>query len=110
MENLGFTDLNPQWQLDQVRKYHENGNRAALRNRLVEVKRWAVEHDVPVICNEFGVHLSSARKEDVARYYTDLIGLFEELEIPWQVWFMLMDPVTGEIDPAYRQAFGLEPS
>jgi endoglucanase len=108
MEDLGFTDLNPQWQLDQVRNYHRNGNREALRNRLVKVKRWAVEKNVPIICNEFGVHMSSARKEDIARYYTDLIGLFEELEIPWQVWFMLMDAKTGEVDPAYRKALRLE--
>jgi hypothetical protein len=52
--------------------------------------------------------MSSARKEDIARYYTDLIGLFEELEIPWQVWFMLMDAKTGEVDPAYRKALRLE--
>ena len=108
MEDLGFTDLNPTWQLDQVRNYHRAGNRETLRNRLVKVKRWAVEKNVPIICNEFGVHMSSARKEDIARYYTDLIGLFEELEIPWQIWFMLMDPKTGQVDPAYRKALRLE--
>jgi endoglucanase len=108
-EDLGFTELNARWQLDQLHDYYRNGNREALRNRLVTVKSWAVRHNVPIICNEFGVHQASARQEDVVRYYTDLIGLFRELEIPWQIWFMIMDAKTGAIDPQIRQALQLVP-
>lgn len=106
-EELGFSELNEPWQLDLLARYHREGNRAALRNRLVEVKRWAVEHQVPIICNEFGVHDASSRHADRVRYYGDLIGLFEELEIPWQIWFQLMDAETGAIDPGYAAALGL---
>jgi endoglucanase len=108
-EDLGFSEFNESWQLDQVRDYYRNGNRDALRNRLVTVKSWAVKYDVPIICNEFGVHEASARKEDVVRYYTDLIALFGELEIPWQVWFMIMDAKTGQVDPELARAFRLQP-
>lgn len=107
-KDLGFTEFNDSWQLDQLHGYYRMGNREALRNRLVTVKSWAVKHDVPLICNEFGVYEASARKEDIVRYYTDLVGLFGELRIPWQVWFMIMDAKTGQIDPEYRKAFDLK--
>lgn len=108
-EDFGFTELNADWQLAQLRDYYRAGNRVALRNRLAIAKSWAVRHDVPVICNEFGVHEASARRDDIARYYTDLIGLFSELEIPWQSWFMIMDAKTGQVAPDYRRAFRLTP-
>ncbi len=110
MMDLGFSELNESWQLEQLHDYYRKGNREALRNRLVAVKEWAVKHNVPLTCNEFGAHEATARKEDVVRYYTDLIGLFGELEIPWQVWFMIMDAKTGHIDPEYQKAFRLSPS
>ena len=47
-----------------------------------------------------------ARLEDRARYYTDLVGIFDELEIPWQQWFMVMD-AEGNVIPEYRSAFKL---
>jgi licheninase len=106
-EDLGFTESNEKWQLDLLHDYYRTGNRAALQNRLVQAKAWAIKNHVPLICNEFGAHEASSRKEDVVRYYTDLIGLFRELEIPWQVWFMIMDAKTGQVDPAYRSAFQL---
>ncbi len=105
--DFGFTEFNANWQVDQLHDYYKNGNREAVRNRLVQVKSWAVKHNVPIICNEFGVHEASSRKEDIVRYYTDLIGLFGELEIPWQVWFMIMDAKTGAVDPKYAKAFQL---
>jgi licheninase len=107
-KDLGFTELNESWQMDQLHNYYRAGNRDALRNRLISVKSWAVKHNVPLICNEFGVHEAAARKEDVVRYYTDLIALFGELEIPWQVWFMIMDAKSGQVDPEYRKAFELQ--
>jgi endoglucanase len=107
-KDLGFTELNESWQLDQLHNYYKAGNREALRNRLITVKSWAVKHNVPLITNEFGAYEAASRKEDVVRYYTDLIALFRELEIPWQVWFMIMDAKTGQLDPEYRKAFQLQ--
>lgn len=107
--DLGFSEFNEDWQLNLLRNYYKQGNRETLKNRLVAVKGWAVQHNVPIICNEFGAYEAAARKEDIVRYYTDLIGLFGELSIPWQAWFMIMDPRTGQVDPDYQKAFGLEP-
>ena len=105
-ETFGF--YNPQsWQLSQLTSYFRIGNKDALRNRIAQAKQWAVDHDVPVICNEFGVYEATSLAEDRARYYTDLIDIFGELEIPWQIWFMIMDAETGEVNADYRTAFGL---
>jgi licheninase len=106
---LGFSEFNAPWQLEFLHAYYKQGNRETLRNRLLAVKGWAVQHNVPIICNEFGAYAAAAQKDDVVRYYTDLIGLFTELEIPWQIWFMLMDAKTGQLDPDLHKALGLEP-
>lgn len=109
-EDLGFSEFNETWQLDQLSDYYRAGNKNTLHNRLAIVKAWAVKNNVPVICNEFGAYASAAtRKEDLVRYYTDLIDLFGAMEIPWQHWFMILDPKTGQIDPELRQAFDLPP-
>jgi hypothetical protein len=38
--------------------------------------------------------------------YTDLIDVFEELEIPWQHWFMILD-ADGKVAPDLAEAFHL---
>ena len=104
--DLGFTPGNEAWVLSQAQNYYRAGNRSALRNRIIEAKRWGIDHNVPVLCNEFGVYDAVSRLEDRERYYTDLIEIFAELEIPWQIWFMIMDQ-DGNVIPEYRSAFGL---
>ncbi|WP_086001506.1 cellulase family glycosylhydrolase [Plesiocystis pacifica] len=106
-EDFGFSEFNEPWQLDLLRNYPRTGNREAMRNRLVQVKAWAVKHGVPVICNEFGVYAAASKEEDAVRYYTDLVALFAELEIPWHAWFMLMDAETGAVDPDHARALRL---
>jgi len=106
---LGFGTSMPTWILSAARNYYRTGNKATLRNRLVAAKRWAVTHQVPVICNEFGAYPARAPLEDRVRYLTDMRESFEELEIPWQHWFMTLD-AEGQISPPeYAAAFGLEP-
>ncbi len=106
--DLGFSpEEQPEWIIAKANNYYKEGNKPVLRNALIEAKKWAVEHNVPVICNEFGVLDRTSREEDRIRYYTDVVGIFEELEIPWQHWFQIMDKETGEIDPELQTAFGL---
>jgi endoglucanase len=105
--DFGFTSLNQAWQLQQLRDYYQIGNATALRNRIAEAKSWAVTNNVPVICNEFGAYDANSRMEDRVRYYTDLRTIFNELAIPWQIWFMIMDAKTGSVDPEYQTALGL---
>ena len=77
-----------------------------MRNRIIEGKRWAVENNVPLICNEFGAWDGVSAKSDRIAYYTDLVNIFEELEIPWQHWFMVMER-DGSVDPELAVALGL---
>jgi hypothetical protein len=58
-------------------------------------------------CNELGAYDAGSRLEDRARYYTDIVGVFEELAIPWQHWFMVMD-TSGTVIPEYRTAMHLD--
>jgi licheninase len=104
--DLGFNSLMDSWLLNQLQNYYIDGTRSALRNHILAAKRWAVKNNVPVICNEFGAYDSSSKLEDRVRYYTDVVGIFEELAIPWQIWFMVMD-TNGSVIPEYRTAMKL---
>ncbi len=105
--DLGLTAAQPAWIWDQFQNYNVNGTVEALYNRVAQAKAWAVQHQVPIICNEFGVYERKARLEDRVAYYSSLIGTFNELEIPWQVWFMIMDQ-NGTVIPEYVEAFRLK--
>ena len=105
--DFGLTTAQPQWIWDQYQNYYVNGTVEAMYNRVAKAKAWGVEHQVPVICNEFGVYDRSSRLEDRVAYYTALIGIFEELQIPWQHWFMIMGE-DGTVIPEYQEAFGLK--
>ncbi len=104
--DLGFDRSMPAWILSHAQSYFINGTRSAIRNRIIEAKRWAVKNNVPVICNEFGAYDATAKLEDRVRYYADVVGIFEELAIPWQSWFMVMDS-TGALPAGYSTAMGL---
>ena len=104
--DLGFTSAMDGWILAAARDYYRTGNRAYIRNQMVQAKRWAVTNNVPVICNEFGAYDRTSRLEDRARYLTDVVSIFEELEIPWQQWFLIMDN-AGIVLPEYRTALRL---
>ena len=56
---------------------------------------------------QFRAYPAGTAKADRVAYYTDLVGIFEELEIPWQHWFMLLDG-AGTLDPDMAAAFGLD--
>jgi hypothetical protein len=46
------------------------------------------------------------RSGDRVRYLTDVVSIFEELQIPWQQWFMIMDK-SGVVVPEYSAAMRL---
>lgn len=104
--DLGFNSSMEAWILSAARNYYQTGNRQSLHNQVVVAKRWAVTNNVPVICNEFGAYDGSSQLADRARYLTDAVSIFEELEIPWQQWFMIMDD-QGVVIPEYRAAMHL---
>lgn len=97
--DLGFSPFMESWILGAAQNYYRDGSKAALRNHILAAKRWAVTNNVPVICNEFGAYDGTSLLEDRVRYYTDVISIFEELAIPWQHWFMIMN-ASGTVTPA----------
>ena len=104
--DLGFTSAMDGWILAAARDYYRTGNRTHTRNQMVQAKRWAVTNNVPVICNEFGAYDRTSRLEDRARYLADVASIFEELDIPWQQWFQIMD-ADGNVLPEYSAALRL---
>jgi len=104
--DLGFNTAMESWLLSAARDYYRTGNHSYIRNLVVEAKQWAVDNNVPVICNEFGVYDRTARLEDRARYLADMVSIFDELDIPWQQWFMIMD-ADGNVVPEYHDALKL---
>jgi licheninase len=108
--DFGFTQVTDAWLWSSLRSYYQTGNKSALRNQIIQAKRWAVTNDVPVICNEFGAYDRSSQPADRVRYYTDLVDIFAELAIPWQHWFMLMDATTGAVNAEYTTALRLVPA
>lgn len=97
----------PQWVRSQFVNYYEAGNDNALYNHIARAKAWGVTHGKPVIVNEFGAYARTAQREDIVRYYSDLIDIFEELEIPWTEWFGIMD-AEGVVEDDFREAFHLD--
>lgn len=106
--DFGLTTAQPAWIWNLFRTYNVGGTQAALYNRIAQAKRWAVAHGVPVICNEFGAYDATSLPEDRLRYYRDVVDIFGQLEIPWQHWFMLLDP-DGAVAPDVAEAFHLQP-
>src|SRR6478735_3250582 len=104
---LGFNSSMEPWVLSSLKSYYRDGSRSAIRNHILSAKRWAVTNNVPVICNEFGAYDGTSALADRARYYHDIVGVFEELQIPWQQWFMIM-AADGSVIPEYREALQLD--
>jgi licheninase len=106
LADLGFTKAMPAWIITAAKSYFRTGNRAEMRNQIAQAKRWAVTNNVPVICNEFGAYDRTSKLADRARYLADVVSVFEELDIPWQQWFMLMNE-DGSVLPEYSAALHL---
>lgn len=97
----------PSWVRSQFVNYYQTGNKNALHNLIARAKAWGVTHGKPVIVNEFGAYARTAQREDIVRYYTDLIDIYAELEIPWTEWFGIMD-AEGVVAADFREAFHLD--
>lgn len=93
-----------------------NWNAAGLRTRLAETRRWADEHGVPLICNEFGAYRDTAPAASRLRYLHDMRESFDALHIGWAMWDysggfgMVSHPTWGgppRPDNATLEALGL---
>jgi len=103
---FGVNESTPSWVKSQFRSYYREGNKIAMKNRLVKVKEWAHLHQVPLICNEFGANPARANPEHLANYFRATSEIFQELDIAWQVWFGSHDS-DGNLLPGLSEAFQL---
>jgi endoglucanase len=89
--DFGITDGTPEWVKEQVINYYKEGNKQHIKNRLTLAKNWAFEHKVPLICNEWGALPTNANSDDLKTYIKTVYDIFDELDIPWQIWFGVAD-------------------
>ena len=78
-----------------------------IKNRLAKVKNWAYDHQVPLICNEWGALPNTANIEDLNAYFKTMGEIFREMDIAWQVWFGIMDN-DCKLLPGMAKALDLE--
>lgn len=89
--DFGIVKGTPDWVKSQIQNYYKEGNKEFIKNRLISVKNWAFENNVPLICNEWGALSTTAKLEDSNAYFKTMGEIFKELDISWQVWFGIMD-------------------
>lgn len=105
--DFGIVQGTPQWIKDQMKRYHQEGNKQFIKNRLSKVKNWAYDHNVPLICNEWGALPNTAKIEDLNAYYKTMGEIFREMDISWQVWFGIMDN-ENRLLPGMAEALDLK--
>jgi len=101
---------------DAVRYYgEERWDGATVEAEIKRVADWAAQHDVRVICTEFGVYSLYAPDADRALWLHDTRTAFEKYGIGWAMWeyddsFGLVIPTgkTPLVDPAVAAALGLD--
>jgi len=104
--DFGINDGTPGWVKDQVQRYYKEGNKQHIKNRVALVKNWAYDHNVPLICNEWGALPNTAKIEDLNTYFKTMGEIFEEMDISWQVWFGIMDS-ENKLLPGMAEALDL---
>ena len=92
-----------------------NWNATAISQRLAFAAAWGREHDVPVICNEFGAFRDTAPRDSRTRYLHDVRSGLEEQGIGWAMWdwsgnFGLVQRTRDTVvpDPENIKALGLK--
>ena len=79
-------------------------NAKGISDRLAFAAAWGHEHNVPVICNEFGAFRDTAPPDSRARYLHDVRTGLEQQRIGWAMWdwsgnFGLVRHKNGSVDP-----------
>ncbi|KMQ51939.1 Endo-1,4-beta-glucanase [Chitinispirillum alkaliphilum] len=107
LSHFGISDAAPQWVKSQFQEYYRHGNKNAMMNKIIPAKNWAIEHNVAIICNEFGAYQVQADQNSLVNYFTAIIDIFSELDIPWAVWFGTFDN-NNDLLPGMEQALRLK--
>jgi endoglucanase len=91
-----------------------NWNADTIRQRIEFAADWGREHNVPILCNEFGAFRDTAPPDSRARYLEAVRTALEANHIGWAMWdwsgnFGLVTHSAGNIsiDPAIARALNL---
>lgn len=110
-DNYRYFGASAGWVKTLIDNYPDQGNRNAMESLVLQAKRWAVNNNVPLICNEFGANTYQTSSTDRNAWLTAAVDIFEELDIPWQHWGYdsgndIVDK-QKEMLPGIREAFRL---
>lgn len=109
--NYAYFGAKATWVKQMINQYPDSGNRATMKNLIYRAKQWAVTHNVPVICNEFGANTFASTHADRLSWLATTVDILEELRIPWQHWGYdsgndIVDR-SGNLLPGISEAFRL---
>jgi endoglucanase len=92
-----------------------NWNADTIRQRIAFAANWGREHNVPIVCNEFGAFRDTAPPDSRARYIEAVRSALEANHIGWAMWdwsgnFGLVTHKDGQVivDPAIAKALDLK--
>jgi aryl-phospho-beta-D-glucosidase BglC (GH1 family) len=69
-----------------IRYGEDHWDAARIDTEMTQVAEWAHQHDVPVVCNEFGVFREGADSKDREAWIHDVRTAFERHGIGWAMW------------------------
>ena len=114
--DFGITKSTPSHIKNAVKNYNKNGNMEAILKSVIPAKKWAIEHNVPVIINEFGAYNLKTDKQSVLNYMSAMRTISDTLQIPLTHWgytggFALFDSEDGvkgtKLIEGMKEAYGL---
>ena len=114
--DFGITKSTPSHIKNAVKNYYKNGNMEAILKSVIPAKKWAIEHNVPVIINEFGAYNLKTDKQSVLNYMSAMRTISDTLQIPLTHWgytggFALFDSEDGvkgtKLIEGMKEAYGL---
>jgi endoglucanase len=87
-----------------------------IRMQIDAAAEWGKQHDVPLICNEFGVHRPAVKPDSRMRWIHDVRTALEADGIGWTMWdycggfgvVWKKDGQPAKVDPAVVEALGLK--
>jgi endoglucanase len=90
--------------LQVIRYGYDHWDAARMEAEISQVAAWAHQHDVPVVCNEFGVYRAVSDPQDRAAWLHDLRTSLERHNMGWTMWdyaggFAVVNKVNGKAVP-----------
>ncbi len=84
--DFGVKASTASWVKTAVKSYYKTGSKDYILSLVIKAKKWAVENNVPVVWNEFGVYTPKSDPQSILNYMTAVREISDTLQIPWQHW------------------------